>query len=62
MSGCEQALSSDPDDVNGVDPWARDAFGEKLAWLESTLVPDYLRLGTQMEDFLWRLRGRDQVS
>ena len=49
--GLRTALSSDPDDVNGVDPWARDAFGEKLAWLESTLVPDYLRLGTQMEDF-----------
>lgn len=50
-AGLRTALSSDSDDVYGVDPWARDGFGKKVTWLESTLVPDYLSLGTQMEDF-----------
>ena len=45
------ALSSDPDDVYGVDAWARDAFNKEVACLESTLVPEYLSLGTQMEEF-----------
>jgi tetratricopeptide (TPR) repeat protein len=50
-AGMRTALSSDPDDLYGVDPWARDGFGEKVAWLESTLVPEFLSLGTQMEEF-----------
>ena len=50
-AGLRTALSSDPDDVYGVDPWARDGFGEKVEWLESTLVSEFLSLGTQMEEF-----------
>lgn len=49
--GLRAALSSNPDDVCGVDPWARDGFGKQVAWLESTLVPEYLSLGTQIEEF-----------
>ncbi len=49
--GLRAALSSNPDDVCGVNPLARDGFGEQIAWLESTLVPEYLSLGTQMEEF-----------
>jgi hypothetical protein len=37
--------------VCGIDPWARDGFSEKVAWLESTLVPEYLSHGTEMEEF-----------
>lgn len=49
--GLRTALASDPDDVNGVDHWARDAFNEKVKWLESTLVLEFLNQGTQMEEF-----------
>lgn len=50
-AGLQTALACDPDEVHGVDHWARDAFNEKLAWLESTLVPEYLSQGTLMEEF-----------
>ncbi len=50
-AGLRTALACDPDEVHGVDHWAREAFSEKLAWLESTLVPEYLSQGTQMEEF-----------
>lgn len=50
-AGLRTALASDPDEVHGVDHWARDSFSEKLAWLESTLVPEYLSHATQMEEF-----------
>lgn len=49
--GLQTALSSDPDDVAGVDHWARDGFSERLAWLEATLVPEFLSKGTEMEEF-----------
>ena len=50
-AGLRTALSSKPDDVCGVDQWARDIFKEKLAWLEATLMPEFLSQGTQMDDF-----------
>ena len=50
-AGVRTALSSKPDDVCGVDHWARDVFNEKLAWLEATLVPEFLSQGTQMDEF-----------
>lgn len=49
--GLRAALSSDPDDEYGLDPWARDGFTREVACLESTLVPEYLSKGTQMEEF-----------
>jgi tetratricopeptide (TPR) repeat protein len=45
------ALSTDPDDLYGVDVWARDAFSKEVVCLESTLVPEYLSRGTSMEEF-----------
>jgi tetratricopeptide (TPR) repeat protein len=50
-AGLRSALASEPDDIYGLDPWARDGFAEKLAWLESTLVPEFLSQGTQMKEF-----------
>jgi hypothetical protein len=50
-AGLRTALASDPDEVYGVDHWARDAFIKKVEYLESTLVPEYLSQGTQMQEF-----------
>src|SRR5262249_17504651 len=44
------ALSSDHDDLSGVDACARDVFSKEVACLESTLVPEYLSQGTSMEE------------
>jgi hypothetical protein len=49
--GLRTALSSKPDNVYGVDPWARDGFSEQVAWLESIIKPEYLSKGTEMEEF-----------
>ena len=49
--GLRAALSSDSDNVCGVHAWARDGFSKEVACLESTLVPEYLNLGTSMEEF-----------
>ena len=50
-AGLKAALSTDPDEIHGVDHWARDAFTKNFEWLESTLVPEYLGQGTKMEEF-----------
>jgi hypothetical protein len=50
-AGLRAALSSDPADAYGVDPWARNGFSREMACLESTLVPEYLSKGTSMEEF-----------
>jgi tetratricopeptide (TPR) repeat protein len=50
-SGLRAALSSDPEDVYGVGQEARDAFVEQVALLESSLVPEFLGRGTEMDDF-----------
>jgi tetratricopeptide (TPR) repeat protein len=49
--GLRAALSSDRDDVYGVDASARDGFSKEVASLESTLVAEYLSRGTSMEEF-----------
>src|SRR5205823_2739787 len=49
--GFRSALASDPDDPFGLDHWARDAFSETLASIESSLKPGYLAEGTAMKDF-----------
>lgn len=49
--GLRAALSSDPNNIYGLDPWARDAFTEKLSRLESTLEPEFLSQGTQMKEY-----------
>ena len=50
-AGFRSALASDPDDPFGLDHWARDAFSETLASIESSLKPGYLAEGTAMKDF-----------
>jgi hypothetical protein len=49
--GLRTALSSDSNEVYGVDHWARDGFSEQVAWLESLIKPEYLSKGTEMEEF-----------